>query len=190
MAASEAAAMAGNGPNILVVAGDSRERAHIAATISETGFAVTAAAEPLGGLEALRRQRFAAAVLAAQGDDGSEWLRQARYCQPGLPVALVLPPTALHLIDEEAATIVKRPFDPRQLLGCVFELVLRDGEMRNWRHSQAAELGIAAAQLACLHHRRTLATASGRGRLALDLTREIGQLRSAFGDRAGVSRVD
>jgi DNA-binding response OmpR family regulator len=188
--------MAGIGPNILVVAGDDRERARIAAPISEAGFAVIAAAEPCGALEALRRQRFAAAVLAPQTDEGDDWLHQVRHRQPGIPAVLVLSSAALHLIDEEEdATIVKRPFDPRQLLGCVFELVLRDGGSvgadvgagvsgsgsgsGNGRHSRAAELGIAAAQLACLHYRRTAAAAAGRGWLAQDLTRQIGRARSA-----------
>jgi DNA-binding NtrC family response regulator len=172
--------MAGSRPNVLVVAADGRERARISSTISDAGFAVIAAAEPYGALEALRREHFAAAVLAPQSEEGGEWLRQARYRQPGLPALLVLAPAALHLVDEDDTTIVKRPFDVRQLLGCVFELVLADSGPGNGRHSHAAELGIAAAQLACLHYRRTVAAAAGRGGLAQDLTRQIGQAHNAF----------
>jgi DNA-binding response OmpR family regulator len=180
--------MAGR-PNILVVAGDSRERARVAATISETGFTVFAAAELGGALDALRRRNFAVGVLAPPTDASAEWLRQLRHQQPALPAVLVLAPAALRLIDAEEATIVKRPFDPRQLLGCVFELVLRDCGSNNEPHSRVAELGIAAAQLACLHHRRTAATASGRGRLAQDLAHEIGRVSSVFRDLAAPIRL-
>lgn len=187
--------MAGSGPDILVVAGDSRERARIAAPISEAGFTVTAAAEPCGAWDALRRRRFAAAVLAPQSEKAEIWLRQARRLQPGLLGVLVLAPAALHLIAEEQdVTIIKRPFDPRQLLGCVFELVLRESGgngVGDGPHNHAAELGIAAAQIACLRYRRTAAAAAGRGWLAQDLTRQIGWARSAFrGLATAASTVD
>ena len=70
--------------------------------------------------------------------------------------------------------MVARPFDARQLLGRVFELVLRDGEDKTPRHSHAAEFGIAAAKLACLDSRRSAAAAAGAQGLARDLTRQIG----------------
>jgi DNA-binding response OmpR family regulator len=179
-------AAADNAPAILIATGDARERARIAATISDAGFAVVAAAEPCGALAALARHRFAAAVFAPRPDDGGDLLRRARCLQAGLPAVLVLAPAALHLAHEDGATIVKRPFDPRQLLGCLFELVLRDGDdgPGHWRqHSRhAAELGIAAAQLACLSHRRTVAAACGRSWLAQDLTHQIGQVRRTYGD--------
>lgn len=172
--------MAGSRPSILVLAGDGHERTRISATISEAGFSVVAAAEPHGAREALGRQRFVAAVLAPRSDEGNDWLREARSLQPGLPALFVLAPAAFHSVDEDHARIVKRPFDCRQLLGCVFELVVSDSWSGQGHHSHAAELGIAAAQLACLHHRRTLAVAAGSPGAAQDLTRQIGQVRSTF----------
>lgn len=177
--------MTGNGPSILVVAGDDSERARIAATISEAGFAVTATAKRSGALAALTRQRFTAIVSALRSDDGSEFLRQARRCQPGLAAVLVLAPPALHVDAMDDVSVVKRPLDPRRLLRCVFELVLREGGPGDGLHSRAAELGIAAAQLACLDHRRAVAERSGRGCLARRLTRQIGQVRSACRGLAG-----
>jgi DNA-binding response OmpR family regulator len=171
--------MPGNEPNILVVAADSRERGRLAATISDAGFAVFAVAEPSGALAAFDEQDFAAAVLAPQTDDGTALLREARRRQPGLPTVLVLPPAALRLVEADGATIVKRPLDPRQVLGCVFEIVLRDAPPGCAPHSRAAELGIAAAQLACLDNRRTTAAASGQGCLERRLTRQIGHVRDA-----------
>ncbi|HTV87662.1 MAG TPA: hypothetical protein VME41_01485 [Stellaceae bacterium] len=177
--------MAGSGPSILAVAGDSRERAAIASTISEAGFVVAAVAEPFGALAALADRQFAALVSALPWDDGDELLRRARRQQPGLPMVLVLAPAALHVDETDSIMIVKRPLDPRQLLGCVFELVLRDAGASIGLGSRVAELGIAAAQLACLDHRRTAAARSGRGCLARRLTRQIGQVRSACRGLAG-----
>jgi hypothetical protein len=67
--------------------------------------------------------------------------------------------------------------------------VLRDGGLSDRQHGHVAELGIAAAQLACLHHRRTVATASGCGRLAQDLTHQIGQVSNVFRDLAAFGRL-
>jgi DNA-binding response OmpR family regulator len=177
--------MAGNRPNILVLAADARERTGIAATIGEAGFAVIAAADAAAALAALARQEVALVVVALRADDGGDVLRQARRRQPGLPAVLVLAPAALRLAEADDATIVKRPLDPRQLLGCVFELVLRDAAPGHGRHSRAAELGIASAQLACLDHRRRVAERSGHGCLARALTRQIGHVRSACRGLAG-----
>lgn len=173
--------MAGKGPSILVVAGDWNERGLIAATLREAGFAAIAVAEAQAAETAARRELFAGAVVAANGDTAVEMARELRRWQPGLPVLFVLDPAATDDTEEaECVTVVKRPFDPRQLLGCVFELVLRDDGPAEGsaRHSHAAELGIAAATLACLCNRRTVAAANGASRLVQELTRQIGDLRS------------
>ena len=53
------------------------------------------------------------------------------------------------------------------------------------RHGNAAELGIAAARLACLCNRRTVAAAAGAARLAQDLTRQIGEMRTTYRSLTG-----
>jgi DNA-binding response OmpR family regulator len=185
-------AMADNGPKILVVAGDGDERLLIAAMLCEAGFAVVAATAEPDAMAALRHGRFAAAVIALAPDNGVALVRTVRQAQPGLPALLVLEPAAMRLIDEDCATIVKRPFDPRRLLGCVFELVLRDDEPHDSRlgHIHAAELGIAAARLACLCNRRAIAAAAGASRLAQELTRQIGDLRTIHGGLGGFQADD
>jgi DNA-binding NtrC family response regulator len=170
--------MTGIGPNILVVASDGHERAHIVATLGDAGFAVIAASGVSGALAALARDDCAVAVLAPQADDIALF-RAAQRWRPALPVVLVLPPAARRIADTGDVTIVRRPFDPRQILGCVFELVLREGPPAVRQHSRAAEFGIAAAQLACLDSRRTLAAAAGRDCLERRLTRQIGRVREA-----------
>ncbi len=168
--------MAESGPSILVVDGDGHERVLIASVLREAGFAVVAAADDLGAAAASGGERFAAAVIALPDGEGIEFLREARCRQPDLKALVIVEPAALRLVGEDCATIVKRPFDPRQLLGCVFELVLREDEHASApHHRHVAELGITAAKLACLHNRRVAAAAAGASRLAQDLTRQIGE---------------
>lgn len=174
--------MAESGPSILVVDADWDERMLIASVLREAGFDVVAAAPDRGISAAMSGKRFAASVIALPDGEGIEFLRRARRSQPGLKALVVVEPAALRLVDEECGTLVKRPFDLRELLGCVFELVLRGDEPAAEptapRHSDAAEFGIAAAKLACLHNRRVAAAAVGASRLAQELTREIGETRA------------
>src|SRR5271163_1931571 len=141
-------AMAGSGPTILVVDSDWDERAAIAAALHEAGFAVVAAAHDRGARAAMMRERFAVAVIALP-DGGVEFLRRARRRQPGLEALISIEPAALRLVDPGDNTLLARPVDPRQLLGCAFELVLRKDGERASHQSHAAEFGIAAAKLAC-----------------------------------------
>ncbi len=179
--------MAGTRPSILVVDGDWEERVVIASVLREAGFAVVAVAQCRGARAALKRERFAASVIAlpvGMGPDGVEieFVGQTRRCQPGLKSLVVSSPAAMQFVDEDCATLLTRPFDPRQLLGCVFELVLREGEPGTPPtaplHRHAAELGINAARLACLYNRHATAAAAGASRLAHDLTRQIGETRA------------
>jgi DNA-binding response OmpR family regulator len=169
--------MAERRPTILVVGDDREERVAIAAVLSEAGFAV-AAAHVRGARAALTRRRFAAAVIALPEDDGVEFQRHLRRRHPGLPALTVSGPETTRFLDADDDTLVPRPLDPCQLLGRVFELVLREGEDMTPHHSDAAELGIAAARLACLDNRLSAASAAGAQALAHDLTCQIGQARS------------
>ena len=103
-------------------------------------------------------------------------LREARRRQGAIKALLVVEPEALHLASEGCVTLVKRPFDLRELLGCVFALVLHEGEHEAATvHDHVAEFGIASARLACLHNRRDAAAAVGAHHLAHDLARQIGE---------------
>src|SRR5216683_5890419 len=119
--------MAGRGPTILVVGDDRDERVTIAAVLREAGFAVAAAHDD-GARAALTRRRFAAAVIALPEDDGVEFQRHLRRRHPGMPALIVIGPEATRIVDADGDTLVPRPFDPCQLLGWVFELVLPEGE--------------------------------------------------------------
>jgi len=179
--------MTDGAPSILVVDGERDERVLIARMLREAGFAVVEAAEASGAWPAMSRERFAAAIIALPDGEGSEFLRQARCRQPGLAALVVGGPAALQLIDEDCSTLMQRPLDLRRLLGCAFELVLRESAPESAHDNQhergpfrsdAAELGIASAELACLDTRRVAAAASGANRLAHDLMRQIGETRA------------
>jgi DNA-binding response OmpR family regulator len=167
--------MAGGRPTILVVDDDWDERAAIAALLRQAGFAVVAAPHDLGARAAMTEERFAAAVIALPEQNRVAFRRHARRRQPGLRALIVVEPAAVRFVDADGDTVVARPFDARQLLGGMFELVLRDGEDTRPQHSHAAEFGIAAAKLACLDSRRSAAAAAGARGLARDLTRQIGE---------------
>ena len=171
--------MAQSGPRILVVDDEWDERMQIASVLREAGFEVVATTQDCGASTAISGENFAAAVIALPGDEGLEFLRDARRRQPGVKALIVVEPAALRLVDEDCGTLVKRPFDPRELLGCVFALVLREDEHGAALGHGHAELGIAAAKLACLHNRRDAAAAVGAERLAHDLTRQIGEVTAA-----------
>jgi DNA-binding response OmpR family regulator len=171
--------MTDGAPSILVVDEDRDERALITAVLREAGFTVIEAAEACSVFATMSRQRFAAAVVALPDGEVSEFLRRARCRQPGLEALVVVEPGAQRLVDEDCGTLLRRPFNARQLLGHAFDLVLREGQPEGeHERGPAAELEIAAAELACLDNRRVAAAASGASRLAQELTRQIGETRA------------
>lgn len=174
--------MALSGPSILVVTNDWGERVLIASTLRGAGFAVVTATDEHSAEPALRREGFAAVVIALPERRGTEFLHRARGIDRGLRGLVVLGAAEMPLLDEECATLIKRPFDTRELLGCLFELVLREEASADpLPHSAAAEFGIAAARLACLRNRLAIAVAAGAGRLAQEISRQIGDAQSPDG---------
>jgi CheY-like chemotaxis protein len=166
--------MASNRPSILVVASDDDERTRTVSMLRSAGFIAVAASAAGDVFAALHRGRFAAAVIALPEDHGIELTRRARRRQPELPMLLVLDPDALSYVDYEVEAVVRRPFDAWQLLGRVFDLVLRDGG-DGTPHKHSAEYGIAAAKRACLYKRLACAAASGMGDITEDLSKQISE---------------
>src|SRR5205807_8909551 len=103
-------AMTEGGPSILVVDGDWDERRQIASVLREAGFDVVDTAADEGAIAAIGAKHFAAAVVALPDGAGIDFLRQARRKQPGLRALLVVEPAALRLVDQDHATLVRRPF--------------------------------------------------------------------------------
>src|SRR6266700_2687921 len=121
--------------NILVVDGDEAARAVIERTLADQGFAVTAVAEGRAALRQVETKRFALVIaeIRLPGSlDGRTAVRRARGLQPGLKCLFTSrlapqPPWCNDELDE----FIAKPFHPRELLGCVFELIERDAAPRN-----------------------------------------------------------
>lgn len=129
-----------DGQEILVVVDDRERRERIGWILAEEGFAVTVAAEGLSALRAAGARRFSLMVAALRLPgflDGPTVVRQARSRQPWLKALytdeLGAPPACGNPDTED---FIAAPFERRELLGCVFELLQR---------SEAR----AAADLAC-----------------------------------------
>ena len=183
--------MAGMGPNVLVVDRDREERGAITALLRDAGFAVVPVAAERGALTALRRRRFAAAVVAPWAGDSIDWIACLRRPQLDMRALLVAGTAVPPRVNAACGSIVRRPFDPHQLLGCVFELVMRDpAPAVATPDTDVAELVIAAAMVACLCNRRAIASAAGANRLARELTRQIDEMRTNCGSVARAAAIN
>lgn len=117
------------GRSILVVENDERVRAIIEQTLSEEGFAVTAVGDGASALKALEREDFALAVMEVSlpgAIDGIAAARRARAMRPALRCLFTarFPPGSVW-DNPDSDDFIARPFDRRELLGCVFELLHR-----------------------------------------------------------------
>ena len=121
--------------NILVVDGDETARALIEHTLADQGFAVTVAADGHAALRQIEAKPFAVVIaeIRLPGTlDGFTTVQQARARQPRLKCLLTsrfapAPPWRKDELDE----FIAKPFHPRELLGCVFELIERDAGAQN-----------------------------------------------------------
>ncbi|TMJ46058.1 MAG: response regulator [Alphaproteobacteria bacterium] len=116
---------------ILVVEGDETARALIEQTLVEQGFAVVAVADGNAALRQIEARPFAVVIaeIGLPGTlDGLTTVHRARALQPRLKCLFTSrfapsPPWCIDELDE----FIAKPFHPRELLGCVFELIERDG---------------------------------------------------------------
>jgi DNA-binding response OmpR family regulator len=117
------------GQEILVVDDDRRRRESIARILADEGFAVTSAAEGLSALRAAGTKRFVLAIAAVRLPgtvDGPTTLRQARARQPWLKALYIDEYGALPARgNPDTDDFIAAPFERRELLGCVFELLQR-----------------------------------------------------------------
>jgi two-component system response regulator MprA len=119
------------GTHILVIDSDAARRQLCARVLADEGFTVTVASEGLSAIRAANGRRFALAVAALRlpgSLDGLTVLRLIRARQPALK-ALYTGPAARRprLSDGTCDDFIPLPFQPRELLGCVFELLQRTG---------------------------------------------------------------
>jgi len=118
------------GTRILVVDDDARRRELSERVLIEEGFAVTAVPEGLSAIRAARGGRFALAITAVGLPgmlDGPTTMRELRARQPWLKALFTgdvacRPQSPDHRCDD----FIPAPFDRRDLIGGVFELLQRE----------------------------------------------------------------
>jgi len=119
-----------NNRNILVIENDPHLRGLIERILAEEGFAVAAAAEGFAALRALQGARFDLIVSAIDlpgALDGLTTVRRARAQYPQLKALFTAEGTAGPRWDNpDCDDFIASPFQRRELLGCVFELLQRD----------------------------------------------------------------
>jgi DNA-binding response OmpR family regulator len=116
---------------ILVIDGDERARALIEQTLAEQGFAVTAVGDGEAALRRIEAKPYALVVseIRLPGSlDGMTTLRHARAEQPELKCLFTSRFAPGHPWNNvELEDFIAKPFRRRELVGCVFELLHRDG---------------------------------------------------------------
>ena len=116
--------------NILVIDDNAERRRLSERILSEAGFAVTATADGVSAIRAAGGRRFALAVVSMELPgtlDGPCLVRRIRARQLWLR-ALYTGDVAKRpsLRGRDRDDFIPAPFHPRDLLGCVFELLHRD----------------------------------------------------------------
>jgi len=115
--------------HILVIDNDDIRRAVSKAVLTDEGFTVTAVPEGFSAIRAAEADHFALAIAAVGLPgmlDGTATVRQIRARQPWLKALFTGAVTARpQTTDEYRDDFIPTPFDRRELLGCVFELLQR-----------------------------------------------------------------
>jgi DNA-binding response OmpR family regulator len=114
---------------ILIVDDDAERRGRIERILTAEGFAVTVVAEGLAALRALGDRHFALIIagLRLPGSlDGVTTVRQARARQPWLKALFTDHYGSRPSWDNrDTDDFIAAPFERRELIGCVFELLQR-----------------------------------------------------------------
>jgi DNA-binding response OmpR family regulator len=117
--------------HILVVESDMRRRQQTERLLTDDGLVVSAVGEGFSAIRAAAGCRFALVIISLDlpgALDGGATLRQLRQRQPWLKALFVGPATAQpQWLDSEREDFIAAPIYRRELLGCVFELLQRDG---------------------------------------------------------------
>jgi len=119
-----------DGQEILIIDDDARRRELSTRVLSEAGFAVTAVSEGFSAIRAAGSRRVALAIVAVELPgvlDGPSTVRQIRTRQTWLKTLFTGDVARRQWRrNSDCDDFIAAPFDRRDLLGCVFELLQRD----------------------------------------------------------------
>jgi DNA-binding response OmpR family regulator len=116
---------------VLVVDDEEDVREVVETILSDAGFAVATAGDGAAALQIVAKQPIDLAVVDIRlpGElSGLETVRRARAKHPDLKALFIsgIEPIPSHR-DPDREDFVSKPFSGHELLGCVFELLLRNG---------------------------------------------------------------
>ena len=130
------------GQHILVIDNDSGRRRLSAHLLAGEGFSVTEAPEGFSAIRAADDAHFSLALTATSlpgSLDGPTTVQQIRARQPWLKALFTGNLAARPPAPDDRDDFIATPFDGRELLGCVFELLQREAGrapagLRSHRH--------------------------------------------------------
>ena len=118
------------GHDILIVDDNPARRDAISICLEREGFSVTAVAEGLAAIRIAQRHRFALVVAASAlpgSLDGAATLSQLRARQPWVKVLFIGDVSRRpRRPGADGEDFISVPFQKRELIGCVFELLQRE----------------------------------------------------------------
>jgi CheY-like chemotaxis protein len=112
---------------VLVADDDADIREFVETVLAEEQFSATFAADGRQALELLETAEFDLLLtdIRMPGMTGFELVRRARETHPDLRVLYMSGFAAEYSIDPGRDDFVPKPFRPRELLGCIFEIMGR-----------------------------------------------------------------
>jgi CheY-like chemotaxis protein len=116
-------------PPILVVDDDPEVRKVLNAILAEEGFPAAAAGDEAAAMQLIETQRFPLVIMdirLAAGQDGRAIIQLARRSQPGLKTLYISGGPGGLPFDPDLDGFISKPFKPREVIGCVWELYYRE----------------------------------------------------------------
>jgi two-component system OmpR family response regulator len=143
-------------PRVLVLDDDKQVRDIVTEVLRDAGIQVDCAADGLTAIDKIDDADFDLIIadIGLPGKvDGVETVRCARARHPELRSLFISGSHMPVTEDPDADEFVQKPFRCSELLGCVWELLLRDPPPDAPSRKRVAERCVAAAKVDCLRRR-------------------------------------
>jgi two-component system OmpR family response regulator len=116
-------------PRLLVVDDDPDVREVLNAVFVDEGFLVAAAGDESAAMSLIETQAFPLVIMdirLAAGQDGRAIVQWARRSQPDLKTLYISGGPGGLPFDPDLDGFISKPFKPREVIGCVWELYYRE----------------------------------------------------------------